>query len=154
MSSSESNSNSTAPSAAPHGSPPGSIRTVVFSLAALAALVWAMAPPRARFQPAPIQPQPPGCPQTFPDFIPSDATEIPGADLSSLAKARKNHALFRLNMEPCSCGCNTSIAACRTTHPACPMVKGLVEKIIAEETGAGTPEAGDRRQQTQAPSQR
>ena len=64
-----------------------------------------------------------GLPQTAPDFVPSDATEIPGVDLSSLSAAQRNHVLFRLNMEPCPCGCNTSIAACRISHPACPLAR-------------------------------
>ena len=78
----------------------------------------------------------PGCPQTAPDFVPSDATEIPGVDLSSLSKAQRNHVLYRLNMEPCPCSCNTSIAACRINHPNCPLCKDLVEKIVAEESGS------------------
>jgi len=70
---------------------------------------------------------------TLPDFVPSDATEVPGADLSTLSKTHRNRALFRLNMEPCSCGCNMSVAACRIGHPACPLAKSLVDRILAEE---------------------
>jgi hypothetical protein len=104
-------------------------------LVLLAGLVWAMAPGRAKFAPAPLHPAPAGCPMTTPDFVPTDATEIPGVDLSSLPGAQKNHVLFRLNMEPCPCGCNTSIAACRISHPHCPLCKDLVEKVVAEEKG-------------------
>jgi hypothetical protein len=147
MSSDESNSNSAAPPAAPEGKPHGSAGLVALSLALLAGLVWAMAPARAKFQPAPLRPPPAGCPQTTPAFVPSDATEIPGVDMSSLSPAQRNHVLFRLNMEPCPCGCNTSIAACRTNHPACPLSKDLVEKVMAEETGA-------RSQEPEAPSQK
>ena len=103
------------------------------SLVLLAALVWAMAPGRARFEPAALRPPPAGCPKYSPEFVPSDATEIPGVDLSSLSNVQRNHILYRLNMEPCPCGCNTSIAACRINHPACPVCKELVEKIVAEE---------------------
>jgi hypothetical protein len=106
---------------------------LALSLILLAGLVWAMAPVRARFTPAPLRRPPAGCPQTTPDFVPSDATEVPGVDLSSLSKAQRNHVLFRLNMEPCPCGCNTSIAACRINHPTCPLCKDLAEKIVAEE---------------------
>jgi hypothetical protein len=119
----------------------------VLSLILLAGLVWAMAPGRAKFQPAPMRALPAGCPQTTADFVPSDATEIPGVDWGSLSKAQRNHVLFRLNMEPCPCGCNTSIAACRINHPTCPLCKDLVDKIVAEEseTGSPAPEAKSRK---------
>jgi Na+-transporting methylmalonyl-CoA/oxaloacetate decarboxylase gamma subunit len=136
MSSNESNSNNASPPAAPEGKPRSSVGLVALSLVLLAALVWAMAPARTRFEPAPLRPAPEGCPQSAPAFVPSDATEIPGADLSSLSQAQRRHVLFRLNMEPCPCGCNTSIAACRIGHPTCPLCKDLVEKIVAEESGA------------------
>lgn len=138
MSSNESNSSSTPPPEAPTGKPGSSAGLVALCLILLAGLVWAMAPSRAKFAPAPLQPVPAGCPQTTPTFVPSDATEIPGVDLSSLSPAQRNHALYRLNMEPCPCGCNTSIAACRIGHPTCPLCKNLVEKIVAEESGAGS----------------
>jgi hypothetical protein len=133
MSSNESNSNSAPPSPAPAGKPGSSAGMVALSLILLAVLVWAMAPTRARFGPAPLRPAPAGCPHAAPDFVPTDATEITGVDLSSLSNAQRNHLLFRLNMEPCPCGCNTSLAACRINHPTCPVCKGLVEKIVAEE---------------------
>jgi hypothetical protein len=147
MSSDESNSNSSAPPAAPQGKPYSSAGLVALSVALLAGLVWAMAPTRARFQPAPLRPPPAGCPQAVPDFVPSDATEVPDVDLSSLSKAQRNHVLYRLNMEPCPCGCNTSIAACRIKHPTCPLGKDLVEKIVTEESGA-------RSQEPEAPNQK
>jgi hypothetical protein len=133
MSSDESNSNSAQPPKTSEGKPPSSAGLVALSLILLAGLVWAMAPARAKFEPAPLRPLPAGCPQTAPDFVPSDATEVPGIDWSSLSKAQRNHILYRLNMEPCPCGCNTSIAACRINHPPCPLCKALVEKIVAEE---------------------
>jgi hypothetical protein len=133
MSSDESNSNSPPPPPAPEGKPRSPIGLVVVSLVLLAALVWAMAPSRAKFTPAPLRPVPAGCPPATADFVPTDATEVPGADLSSFSKAQRNHILYRLNMEPCPCSCNTSIAACRIGHPTCPICKTLVEKVVAEE---------------------
>ena len=138
MSSNESNSNSASPPTAPEGKPRSSAGLVALSLILLAGLVWAMAPARAKFQPAPLRPVPAGCPQSTPDFVPSDVTEVPGVDLNSLSKTQQNHVLFRLNMEPCPCSCKTSIAACRISHPTCPLCKDLVEKIVAEERGAGS----------------
>jgi len=109
---------------------------MVVSLILLAGLVWAMAPARARFQPAPLRNAPEGCPQNVPDFVPSDVTEVPGVDMSSFSPSQRNHLIYRLNMEPCPCGCNTSIATCRISHPTCPMGKDLVERILAEESAA------------------
>jgi len=133
MSSVESNSNSNIPPAEPERKPGSSAGLVVLSLVLLAGLVWAMAPSRAKFEPAPLRPPTAGCPKYAPDFVPSDATDIPGVDLNSLSKTQRNHFLYRLNMEPCPCGCNTSIATCRINHPACPVCKDLAEKILAEE---------------------
>jgi hypothetical protein len=133
MSSSESNSSSSPQPPPGGGKSRSSVALVVLALALLAGLVWAMAPPRAKFAPAPLRPVPSGCPKNAPDFVPSDVTEIPGVDLSGLSKEQRNRILFRLNMEPCPCGCNLSIASCRINHPDCPVCKDLVEKIIAEE---------------------
>jgi hypothetical protein len=133
MFSNASNSSSAPPPALAEGKPPGSLALVVLTLGLLAALVWAMAPARPKFEPAPLLPVPSGCPKDLPDFVSSDATEIPGFDLSGLAKVPRNHVLFRLNMEPCPCGCNLSIAACLINHPPCSACKELVEKILAEE---------------------
>ncbi len=108
---------------------------VALSLILLAILVWAMAPNRSRFTPAPLKPVPAGCPLNSPDFVPSDITEIPALDLGSLSKAQRNHTLYRLNMEPCPCGCNASIAVCRTNHPTCPLCEDLARKIVLDEKG-------------------
>lgn len=133
MSPNEANPNSVAPPGPPTPKRPSSMGVVALSLVLLGALVWAMAPGRARFAPAPLRPVPPGCPKTVPDFVPSDSTEVPGIDWHKYSAARRNHLLFRLNMEPCPCGCNSSVAACRISHPACPISKDVVEKMIAEE---------------------
>jgi len=45
-----------------------------------------------------------------------------------------------VNMEPCPCGCNDSIVACRIGHSKCPLGKDLVDKVLTEE-GAGKQEA-------------
>jgi len=142
MSSDGSNSNKVLPPTTPVGKTRSSAGWVALSLILLAGFVWAMAPARARFAPAPLRPMPAGCPRTATEFVPSDATGVPGADLSSLSKTQRNHVLYRLNMEPCPCGCKTSIAACRISHPTCPVCKDLVEKIIAEESGAGSQQPG------------
>lgn len=141
MSSNESNSSNAPPPAAPDGKPRSPAGMVVLSLVLLGALVWAMGPGRAKFQPSPLRTVPADCAQSAPDFVPSDATAVPGVDLNSLSNAQRNHILFRLNMEPCPCGCNISIASCRIGHHTCPVCKGLVEKIVVEETGAWSQES-------------
>ena len=135
MSSNESSSSSSPTASTPEGKSRSPAAVLVVTLGLLGGLVLAMVPPRAGFQPAPLRPVPPGCPKAALDFVPSDATEIPGSDLSSLSKVQRNRVLFRVNMEPCPCSCNTSIVACRANHPTCPLCKDLVEKIIAEESG-------------------
>jgi hypothetical protein len=65
-------------------------------------------------------------------FIPSSYTDLPGLPLDGLSREQRNRALYRLNMEPCPCGCALSVGACRVLHPACEVSKKLAEKIIAE----------------------
>lgn len=133
-------SNPTPPSSKPKL--PSSGALVVLSLVLLAALVWAMSPGRAKFTPAPLREVPSGCGSKSPDFVPTDATEVRGLDWSKFSAAQKNHLLYRLNMEPCPCGCNSSVAGCRNGHPACPVNKEVVDKMMVEEenpqTGAPT----------------
>ena len=136
MSSSESNSSSGPPPAPGEGKPRSSLALALLTVGLLGALVWAMAPPRSKFTPAPLRPPPVDCPKVIPDFVPSDATDAPGVDWKGFSKEQRNHILFRLNMEPCPCGCNRSIVACRISHPACPIAKELVDKIINEERQA------------------
>jgi len=138
MSSEESNSNNPQPPAAPAGKPQSSVGLVVLCLVAMAVLVWALAPGRGRFQPAPLRQVPTDCPRTVADFVPSDVTDFPFVDLHALPPAQRNHVLFRLNMEPCPCGCNTSIAICRGAHANCPVCRGLADKIVADEQGAAS----------------
>jgi hypothetical protein len=142
MSSSESNLSSAPPPTPPQNKPQSSLVLAALTLGLLGALVWAMAPARSKFTPAPLLPVPNGCPKNLPDFVPSDVTEAPSVDLKSFSNEQRNHILFRLNMEPCPCGCNLSIAACRISHTTCPVCKGLVEKIVAEERQAPSVASG------------
>jgi hypothetical protein len=135
MSSTESSSNeATAPSPKPAPSK-GSVASVVVSMLLLAALVWALRPPHPNLQPAPLRPQPSGCPKLDTEFVPTNYTEVPYVALDSLSKEQRNHVLLRLNLEPCTCGCNLSIAACLVDHPGCATCKELAQKIVAEERG-------------------
>jgi hypothetical protein len=109
----------------------------VLVIALLAALVWALRPEQAKFQPAPLRPLPPGCPKVVAEFVPTNITEVPGVSLESLTKEQKYRVLFQLNMNPCPCGCNVSIAACLFNHPQCEEAKRAAEKIVSEERGEG-----------------
>jgi len=111
---------------------PGAVATVVVTLGLLAALAWALAPPRVHFTPAPLEPPPADCPKLAREFVPSNVTELSEPPLTGLSAEQKNRALYRLNMEPCTCGCGLSVAACRVEHPACETSKNLARKIIAE----------------------
>jgi hypothetical protein len=103
------------------------------TLTALAALVWALRPGRPNGKPAPLHPQAAACPQLDGQFTPTNFTALPGLELASLSKERRNHVLLRLNMEPCPCGCNTSLAYCLVSHARCGKCKELAQEIIAEE---------------------
>ena len=139
MSSSESPSNSASP---PPRNPRRQIGLVALSFALLGVVVWVMAPGRAKFVPAPLRQVSSGCAQSAPDFVPSDVTELPDIDVRSLSPAQQDRILYRLNLEPCPCGCKTSIIVCRRTHPACAVSKELIAKIVAEESGVKSQEPG------------
>ena len=130
-------SDKTSPNEPGPASPPDSSRGAVIyllvTLAALAAFVWALRPDRPNVKPAPLRPQGAACPQLDGQFTPTNFTELPGLELASLSKERRNHVLLRLNMEPCPCGCNTSLAYCLVSHARCGKCKELAQEIIAEE---------------------
>jgi hypothetical protein len=119
--------------------PRSSVALVAGTMALLIILVWALRPAKLPYQPAPLHPQPSGCPRIEGDFAPSDLTEVPGVSLEGISKEAANRVLFRLNMEPCPCGCKTSIAACRFSHPQCEICKDLARKIVAQERGDAQP---------------
>jgi len=108
---------------------------LIVTLVALAALVWELKPDRPNVQPAPLRPQSTICPQVAGPFTPTNITDLPGFDLALLSKERRNHVLLRLNMEPCSCGCNASIAFCLSSHARCGESRQRAKEIIAEEQG-------------------
>lgn len=126
-------SSSTDPQPTPPAGPSrGAVAAVVVTLGLLAALTWALAPRRVHFTPAPLEPLPVDCPKVAREFVPSNVTEILDPPLSGLSAAQKNRALYRVNMEPCTCGCGLSVAACRVEHPVCETSKHLARKIVAE----------------------
>lgn len=136
MSSAKSNSTEVNPGTPGPGPTRSSIALVVVTLALLGVLVWALSPSRPDWVPAPLGPPPQGCPKSGQEFTPTNLTEIPGLSLQGISEQQKYRALLRLNMEPCPCGCNQSIASCRSDNPTCETSKDLAKKIIAEEAAA------------------
>lgn len=125
--------NATPPSPGPSRSP---ALQVVVVLGLLAALVWALKPAKFKMTPAPLvsAPSGPDCPRRLPQFTPSNYTET-ATPLTGLSDAQKNRARFRMNMEPCACGCNQSVVSCRASFPKCKTSERLMDKIGAEERG-------------------
>jgi thiol-disulfide isomerase/thioredoxin len=58
-------------------------------------------------------------------------TEIPGIDLSKLTKEQRVAAITKLNDEPCTCGCNQTLARCRVDDPTCPISLPKAKEIVA-----------------------
>ena len=111
----------------------GAVIYLIVTLLALAALVWELKPDRPNLQPAPLRLQDTPCPQAAAQFTPTNITDLPGLDLASLDKERRNHVLLLLNMEPCTCGCNGSVAFCLLSHARCAICWQQAKEIIATE---------------------
>jgi thiol-disulfide isomerase/thioredoxin len=58
-------------------------------------------------------------------------TSIPGIDLSKLTKAQRIAAIEKLNDEPCTCGCNQTLARCRVDDPSCPVSLPKAKELVA-----------------------
>ncbi len=142
MSSTASNPNEPARPGPPSGSRRSAVAWVVITLGLLGALVWGLTPARLSLKPAPIHLETGGCPRIAGDFVPSDDTDVPGLKWEGVSSQQKNRVLLRLNMEPCSCGCNVSIASCLRNHPGCQTCKNLAQKILADELSAGAAPPG------------
>jgi thiol-disulfide isomerase/thioredoxin len=58
-------------------------------------------------------------------------TSIPGIDLSKLTKEQRVAAITKLNDEPCTCGCNQTVARCRVDDPTCPVSLPRAKELVA-----------------------
>ena len=67
----------------------------------------------------------------------AQATTIPGVDLASLPIAKRTEALQKLNAQPCTCGCDLTVARCRVDDPTCGVSLPLARQIVKQI--AGTP---------------
>jgi thiol-disulfide isomerase/thioredoxin len=60
----------------------------------------------------------------------AQAMTIPGVDLASLPVAKRIEALQKLNGQPCTCGCDLTVAKCRVDDPTCGVSLPLARKIV------------------------
>ena len=66
----------------------------------------------------------------------AQALTIPGVDLASLPVARRTEALQTLNSQPCTCGCDLTLARCRVDDPSCGVSLPLAQRIVKQIAGA------------------
>jgi len=60
------------------------------------------------------------------------AMTIPGIDLAALPAARRTEALQKLNAQPCTCGCDLTVARCRVDDPTCGVSLPLAQQIVKQ----------------------
>jgi len=60
----------------------------------------------------------------------AQAMNIPGVDLTKLSVTRRTEALQKLNGQPCTCGCDLTVARCRVDDPTCSISLPLARKIV------------------------
>jgi thiol-disulfide isomerase/thioredoxin len=62
----------------------------------------------------------------------AQATEIPGVDLARLSPEQRMAALQKLNTDPCTCGCENTLAKCRIDDPKCTTSLPLAQRVVQE----------------------
>ena len=62
----------------------------------------------------------------------AQVTDIPGVDLKSLSAEKRIAALQKLNADPCTCGCENTVAKCRVDDPTCGTSLPLAQKIVQD----------------------
>lgn len=126
-------------SSARNPSSPGKVSLIALAvtLGLLAVLVASLYPARSKLRPAPLQVYAPGCLKLRRTFIATNITEVPGLSRSALPARAQKRALFRINMESCSCGCNHSVADCRLTNPSCQASRKLLQQEVETDAKAG-----------------
>jgi thiol-disulfide isomerase/thioredoxin len=61
---------------------------------------------------------------------------IPGVDLAQLSAEKRGEALQKLNAQPCTCGCDLTVAKCRVDDPSCGVSLPLARRIVAQLAGS------------------
>src|SRR5258708_2819206 len=62
----------------------------------------------------------------------AQAMTIPGVDLAALPVAKRIEALQKLNGQPCTCGCDLTVAKCRVDDPTCGVSLPLARRLVNE----------------------
>jgi thiol-disulfide isomerase/thioredoxin len=62
----------------------------------------------------------------------AQATEIPGVDLTRLTPDQRMAALQKLNTDPCTCGCENTLAKCRIDDPKCTTSLPLAQRVVQD----------------------
>jgi thiol-disulfide isomerase/thioredoxin len=62
----------------------------------------------------------------------AQAVAIPGIDLSRFDVAKRTEALQKLNSQPCTCGCDLTVARCRVDDPSCGVSLPLARQIVQQ----------------------
>jgi thiol-disulfide isomerase/thioredoxin len=62
----------------------------------------------------------------------AQATEIPGVDLARLTPDQRMAALQKLNTDPCTCGCENTLAKCRIDDPKCTTSLPLAQRVVQD----------------------
>jgi len=66
----------------------------------------------------------------------AQALTIPGVDLAKLSVERRTEALQKLNSQPCTCGCDLTVARCRVDDPNCgvslPLARQIVQRVAEQ----------------------
>ena len=65
----------------------------------------------------------------------AQATQIPGVDLAKFSPEKRTAALQKLNTEPCTCGCDNTVAKCRVDDPKCSTSLPLAQRIVSDIAG-------------------
>src|SRR3954469_8914620 len=60
------------------------------------------------------------------------AMTIPGTDLAALPLAKRTEALQKRNAQPCTCGCDLTVARCRVDDPTCGVSLPLAQQIVKQ----------------------
>ena len=67
----------------------------------------------------------------------AQALNIPGVDLAKLSVERRTEALQKLNSQPCTCGCDLTVARCRVDDPNCgvslPLARQIVQRVAEQK---------------------
>jgi thiol-disulfide isomerase/thioredoxin len=62
----------------------------------------------------------------------AQAIDIPGVDLKTFDVGKRTKVLQKLNAEPCTCGCDLTVARCRVDDPTCSVSLPIAQQIVKQ----------------------